>query len=75
MKRDERKQQMNDLRKNKREEALNIKRNIGGSHAPPFLTAVIALNECIDPNSALAILEACDEEAFIDKSNNLVRLR
>lgn len=67
---------MNDLRKNKREEALNKKRNIGGAAAPPFLTAVVALNECVDPNSAIAILEACDSEAFIDKSNrNLIRLR
>jgi pre-rRNA-processing protein TSR1 len=76
MKREERKQQMNDIRKNKREEALNKKRNIGGATAPPFLTTIIVLNECIDPNSALAILEACDSEAFLDKSNkNLIRLR
>lgn len=75
VRRDERRLESNQIRKNKREDAMNKKRALGGSMAAPFLTCIIALNECVDPNSALAIIQACDEEAFIEKNNNVTYMR
>ena len=66
------------IRKNKREEAMDKKRKLGGlsGKSAPFLTCFVTLNENVDVNSALAIIESCDEEAFIDKSNpNVTYLR
>lgn len=62
------------IRKNKREEAMDKKRKLGGlsGKSAPFLTSFVTLNEVVDVNSALAIIESCDEDAFIDKSNPTV---
>lgn len=59
------------IRKNKRDEAMDKKRKLGGlsEKSAPFLTCFVTLHEEIDVNSALAIIESCDEEAFVDKSN------
>lgn len=74
LKRDERRLQSDQIRKNKREEAMDKKRKLGGmsGKSAPFLTCFVALNEEIDVNSALAIIESCDEEALVDKSNPIV---
>ena len=71
--RDERRQQANQLRKNKRQEAIALKRAIGGALTAPFLTCVLPLNDMIDPNSAMAILEGCDPEATVMKVSDRVR--
>lgn len=72
MKRDERRLQATQIRKNKRDEAMDKKRKIGGMSGSPFLTCFVALHEDIDINSAFATIEACDEEMKIDKSNSNV---
>lgn len=77
MRREERRLQSNQLRKNKRDEAIDKKRKLGGlTKSAPFLTCFISLNELVDVNSALAILECCEEDAVVDKSNpNITYLR
>lgn len=78
MKREDRRLQSTQIRRNKREEAMDKKRKLGGisGKSAPFLTCFVALHELIDVNSALAIIESCDEEAFVDKTNpNITYLR
>lgn len=78
MKREDRRLQSTQIRRNKREEAMDKKRKLGGisGKSAPFLTCFVTLHENIDVNSALAIVESCDEEAFIDKKNpNITYLR
>lgn len=71
--REDRRRQANQIRKNKRQEAIALKRAIGGATTAPFLTCVIALNGNVDPNSALAIIESCDEDATVQKVSDRVR--
>lgn len=49
---------------------MDKKRKLGGlsGKSAPFLTCFVALHEDIDINSALAIIESCEEEAVLDKS-------
>lgn len=78
MKREDRRLQSTQIRRNKREEAMDKKRKLGGisGKSAPFLTCFVALHEEIDVNSAIAIIESCDEEAFVDKTNpNVTYLR
>lgn len=78
MDREARRLQALQIRKNKRDEAMDKKRKLGGlsEKSAPFLTCFVVLNEVIDVNSAFAIIESCDEEAFVDKSNqNVLYLR
>lgn len=70
--------QAEQIRRNKRDEAMDKKRKLGGfsGKSAPFLTCFVALHQDIDINSALAIIESCDEEAVVDKSNpNITYLR
>lgn len=70
MRREERRLQQQQLRKNKRDEAIDKKRKLGGlTKSAPFLTNFVSLNKFIDVNSALAIIESCEEDAVLDKSN------
>lgn len=71
MKRDERRLQATQIRKNKRFEAMDKKRKLGGMSglSAPFLTCFVALHEDIDINSAFATIEASDEEMKLEKSN------
>ncbi|XP_063696965.1 pre-rRNA-processing protein TSR1 homolog [Culicoides brevitarsis] len=74
LRRDERRHQATQIRKNKREEAIALKRSVGGTHTAPFLTCVLALHESIDPLSALAILAGCDSEAIVTKSTTVTHI-
>ncbi|XP_037935947.1 pre-rRNA-processing protein TSR1 homolog [Teleopsis dalmanni] len=65
---EQRRNQLNQLRKNKREESFAIKRQLGGQNTAPFLVCILPMHKQIDPRSALAILENCDEEAVVDRS-------
>lgn len=71
--RDERRQQAKDIRKNKRQEAIALKRAIGGALTAPFLTCVLPLNDLIDPNSALRMIEGCDPEATVIGVSDRIR--
>ncbi|XP_055613480.1 pre-rRNA-processing protein TSR1 homolog [Uranotaenia lowii] len=71
--REERRHQANQIRKNKRQEAIALKRAIGGATAAPFLTCVVPLHANVDPNSALAIIEGCDEEIAVQKASDRIR--
>lgn len=56
------------LRKNKREEALALKRQLGGQNTAPFLVCILPMHLQVDPRSALSILECCDEEAVVERT-------
>ncbi|XP_058815486.1 pre-rRNA-processing protein TSR1 homolog [Topomyia yanbarensis] len=71
--REDRRRQANQIRKNKRQEAISLKRALGGATTAPFLTCVLPLHANVDTNSALAIIEGCDEEATIQKLSNGIR--
>lgn len=71
--REDRRRQANQIRKNKRQEAIALKRAIGGATTAPFLTCVLPLHANVDPNSALAIVERCDEEATVFKVSDRIR--
>ncbi|KAH7947154.1 hypothetical protein HPB52_007758 [Rhipicephalus sanguineus] len=69
LKRQERKNQIQQLRKLKREEATERKRSLGGSGVPPFLTAIIPLHAKEDPAKFLELVKSCDEDAVITESS------
>ncbi|CAD7004634.1 pre-rRNA-processing protein TSR1 homolog [Ceratitis capitata] len=66
--REQRRHQMNQLRKKKREEARLEKLQLGSQNTAPFMVCILPMHCQIDPRSALAILENCDEEAVIQKT-------
>lgn len=67
---DQRRNQLSQIRRNKRDEIMEQKRQLGSvtGIAAPFLVCILPLHSQIDPNSALAILENCDDEAIVKKS-------
>jgi len=65
---EQRRNQMNQLRKNKREEVLEQKRKLGGQNTAPFLVCLLPMHEQIDPMSALEILKSCDSELVVENS-------
>uniref|UniRef100_A0A1A9X530 Pre-rRNA-processing protein TSR1 homolog n=1 Tax=Glossina brevipalpis TaxID=37001 RepID=A0A1A9X530_9MUSC len=67
--REQRRNQMSQLRKAKREEVLAIKRQLGGQNTAPFLVCILPMHLEIDPKSALAILENCDAEAVVERAS------
>ncbi|KAM7358218.1 tsr1 ribosome assembly factor [Cochliomyia hominivorax] len=67
---EQRRNQMNQLRKNKREEALALKRQLGGQNTAPFLVCILPMHLQVDPHSALSILECCDEEAVVERTGS-----
>lgn len=73
MKREERRHQANQIRKNKRQEAIALKRALGGNTAP-FLTCIIPLHQSIDSLSVISILENCDEQAVVTKTSSIIHI-
>lgn len=47
---------------------MDKNRSLGSPWSPPFLVAIIQLNEQIDPQSALSVLKVCDPEAIVTTS-------
>lgn len=70
IRKEQRRNQSNQIRRNKRDEVLEKKRQLGSVSgiAAPFLVCILPLHSQIDPNSALSILENCDEQAIVNKS-------
>lgn len=66
--RDQRRNQANQIRKNKRDDVLARKRSLGGQSTAPFLVCLLPLHADIDPRSALTVFETCDDEAIVHKS-------
>ncbi|XP_033320128.1 pre-rRNA-processing protein TSR1 homolog [Bombus bifarius] len=60
--------QSSQIRKNKREEVLQQKRNFGGSHSAPILICIIPLQEDLDIDNILSIITKADESANITNS-------
>ncbi|EDV39958.1 uncharacterized protein Dana_GF10278 [Drosophila ananassae] len=65
---EQRRNQLNQLRRNKREEVLEQKRKLGGQNTAPFLVCVLPMHEQIDPKSALEILQSCDSDLVVENS-------
>jgi pre-rRNA-processing protein TSR1 len=61
----DRRNHVQQLRKQKRDEVLEKKRTRGGQGVPPFLVAVIGLSEDVLTEAALEIFKTCDEEATV----------
>lgn len=68
MRRIHRRQQTDQLRKNKRDEVIAKKRALGTAGNAPFLVCLLPLNASIDPQSALYLLEKCDSEAEVNRT-------
>ncbi|XP_050491834.1 pre-rRNA-processing protein TSR1 homolog isoform X1 [Bombus huntii] len=60
--------QSSQIRKNKREEVLQQKRNFGASHSAPILICIIPLQEDLDIDNILSIITKADESANITNS-------
>ncbi|XP_050597421.1 pre-rRNA-processing protein TSR1 homolog isoform X1 [Bombus affinis] len=68
--------QSSQIRKNKREEVLQQKRNFGGSHSAPVLICLIPLQEDVDTDNILSTITKADESANITNSPcGLIHLR
>ncbi|KZC09196.1 PREDICTED: pre-rRNA-processing protein TSR1 homolog [Dufourea novaeangliae] len=63
-----RRHQSSQIRKNKRDEVLQQKRNLGGSHSAPILVCVVPLQEDLDIQSLLSIITKADETASVTNS-------
>lgn len=61
---------MDQLRKNKRNEVIAKKRALGTAGNAPFLVCLLPLNASIDPQSALYLLEKCDPEAEVNRTDS-----
>lgn len=68
LKRHERKNQMNQLRKLKREELLKKKRKLGGLKSEPVLVMILPLDDSISTVEFLDKLQSCDEDLNITES-------
>lgn len=66
--RDQRRNQANQIRKNKRDEVFAKKRALGGQSTAPFLVCLLPLHADVDPRSALTIFETCDPSAVVHRS-------
>ncbi|XP_053953037.1 pre-rRNA-processing protein TSR1 homolog [Anastrepha ludens] len=66
--REQRRNQMNQIRKKKREEARLEKLHLGTQNSPPFMVCILPMHQQIDARSALAILESCDEQAVVQRT-------
>lgn len=69
LKKMERRNQLQQLRKLKREEASERKRSLGGFGAPPFLTAIVSVSAAEDPLKFLETLKSCDDTAIVTHSS------
>ncbi|XP_074645813.1 pre-rRNA-processing protein TSR1 homolog [Tubulanus polymorphus] len=64
----DRKNQLHQERKRKREEVLAKKRNRGSANTPPHLVAIVALCDGIDVDLVVRGLDECDENLQISQS-------
>ncbi|GFS48025.1 pre-rRNA-processing protein TSR1 homolog [Nephila pilipes] len=68
LKRSDRKNQMNQFRKAKREEVLKQKRKLGGLKSVPVLVMILSLDDSISTTEFLDKLQSCDEDLDISES-------
>lgn len=69
LRKQERRNQLQQIRRRKREEASDKKRALGGSGVPPFLAAIVPVHCAEDPYNFLEVLKSCDEEATVTHSS------
>lgn len=65
---DARRHQSSQIRKKKREEVLQQKRNLSGLHTAPILVCIIPLQEDLNIDSILSIITKADESANVTNS-------
>lgn len=68
LRKEERKNQSQQIRQKKRDETLAKKRNLGGPLSAPLLVAIIPLNQDIDTRLALNSIIGADPDAVVTKS-------
>ncbi|XP_022690713.1 pre-rRNA-processing protein TSR1 homolog [Varroa jacobsoni] len=66
--RHERRQQLAQLRKNKRLEVAEMKRQIGGLSSPPFIVAVVPAHASVDPHRLVDQLKGCHPDVQLKDS-------
>nr|XP_022302874.1 pre-rRNA-processing protein TSR1 homolog isoform X1 [Crassostrea virginica] len=64
----DRKHHADQIRKQKREEVLSLKRSRGGNLSPPHFVVVLSLHEGIDVSGVLEVLKSCDESAIVTQN-------
>ncbi|XP_030747869.1 pre-rRNA-processing protein TSR1 homolog isoform X2 [Sitophilus oryzae] len=69
LERAQRRNQSQQIRKNKRDEVLAKKRSLGGLDFAPIFACLVPLNKGFDPTTALSILTQCDEEGIVSKTS------
>lgn len=67
--RDVRKNQLCQIRKYKREEILGKKRLRGSHGSPPFLVAVVALDENVDIAASMTLIKTCDDDIILHEDD------
>ena len=70
-----RRHQLQQIRSNKREEALKKKRSLGGAQSPPIILAIIPLQEDINVDNIVNLLTNADEEAIVASSSYATHIR
>lgn len=65
---DARRHQSSQIRKKKREEVLQQKRNLSGLHSAPILVCIIPLQEDLNIDNILSIITKADESANVTNS-------
>ncbi|XP_055958411.1 pre-rRNA-processing protein TSR1 homolog [Patella vulgata] len=68
MKKTERKNQSAVLRKQKREEAFEKKRQRGTSGTPPTFVVIVSLHRDVNTDSCLECLKTCDDELIVKRN-------
>lgn len=63
-----RRHQLSQIRKHKRENVLQQKRNLGGSNSAPILICVVPLQKDLDLQKVLSVITNVDETANVTTS-------
>ncbi|XP_015927815.2 pre-rRNA-processing protein TSR1 homolog [Parasteatoda tepidariorum] len=66
---EERKNQLNQIRKAKKEEVLKMKRRVGLAQTPPIAVMIMALDDAINAEEFLDEIKSCDDELEVKYSS------
>ena len=70
-----RRNQLHQIRANKREEILKQKRSLGNSQSPPIVIAIIPLQEDLNINKIVDLLINADEQTVVKYSSSATHIR
>jgi pre-rRNA-processing protein TSR1 len=70
-----RRNQLQQIRSNKRDEVLKKKRSLYGIRSPPTLIALVALQEDVNLDNIVNLLISADEDAIVKNSSCAIHIR